>query len=411
VKILFVSDVSISSLIGGAERVLYEQSTRLARKGHSVHILTRKLASHEKHQEIIKGVTEWRYDCHQKKSISFLKNSWMGAKKLFEGLQQNYDFDCVNFHQPFSALGVINSSLSRNLGKIYTCHSLSFEEYISRNEKVGGIRKKILFFLNILGRKWIEKKVIKKSNAIITLSNFTSQKLLKIHKINSKKITNIPGGVDLKRFNIYGNKFEIRKNLSVPSDSVVLFTVRNLVNRMGLENLIFSLKNIVNNAPQVYLVIGGDGPLKEDLITLSNHLGVQDFIRFAGYIPEEKLHLYYQMADLFVLPTKELEGFGLVTLEAMASGLPVLGTPVGGTKEIIGKFDSTFLFDNTSPDSMSKSIIETYHLIKQNPRKWREISNQCRQFIEANYSWEKNIELLEEIFFKTSANLEQNTFT
>jgi glycosyltransferase involved in cell wall biosynthesis len=335
----------------------------------------------------------------------------MGAKKLFEGLQQNYDFDCVNFHQPFSALGVINSSLSRNLGKIYTCHSLSFEEYISRNEKVGGIRKKILFFLNILGRKWIEKKVIKKSNAIITLSNFTSQKLLKIHKINSKKITNIPGGVDLKRFNIYGNKFEIRKNLSVPSDSVVLFTVRNLVNRMGLENLIFSLKNIVNNAPQVYLVIGGDGPLKEDLITLSNHLGVQDFIRFAGYIPEEKLHLYYQMADLFVLPTKELEGFGLVTLEAMASGLPVLGTPVGGTKEIIGKFDSTFLFDNTSPDSMSKSIIETYHLIKQNPRKWREISNQCRQFIEANYSWEKNIELLEEIFFKTSANLEQNTFT
>jgi glycosyltransferase involved in cell wall biosynthesis len=110
------------------------------------------------------------------------------------------------------------------------------------------------------------------------------------------------------------------------------------------------------------------------------------------------------MADIFVLPTKELEGFGLVTLEAMASGIPVLGTPVGGTKEIIGNFDSSFLFKGTDPDSMVELISEKYHLIKRDPQRWREISHRCRKFVDENYSWEKNIDSFEELIVKTSSN-------
>jgi len=103
------------------------------------------------------------------------------------------------------------------------------------------------------------------------------------------------------------------------------------------------------------------------------------------------------MADIFILPTIELEGFGLVTLEALASGLPVLGTPVGGTGEILGKMDDKYLFKDTKPESMAALIIETCQQFKTNPQLWEDVSSQCRAFVEANYSWEKNVKSLENL--------------
>jgi len=75
-----------------------------------------------------------------------------------------------------------------------------------------------------------------------------------------------------------------------------------------------------------------------------------------------------------------------------------LGTPLGGTKEIIGKFDPGYLFGNTDPDSMASLITKTYRLIKNYPQKWQDISDNCRKFTETNYSWEKNVDSFEKIF-------------
>ena len=127
-------------------------------------------------------------------------------------------------------------------------------------------------------------------------------------------------------------------------------------------------------------------------------LGVENHVKFTGFVPEDELPDYYRMADLFILPTRELEGFGLVTLEAMACGVPVLGTPVGGTQEILGKFDPNFLFKDITADSMADLIADNYRIIKDNPGKWAEISRRCRKFVEDHYSWDKNIDALETLF-------------
>ena len=145
------------------------------------------------------------------------------------------------------------------------------------------------------------------------------------------------------------------------------------------------------------MVIGGKGPLEDRLIALARSFGIEQKVHFTGFISEDQLPLYYQMADLFVLPTQELEGFGLVTLEAMASGLPVIGTPVGGTKEILGKFNAEFLFDDTQPDSIAKLALEKYLIVKNSPQRWKPISEQCRKFVEKNYSWKQNIDSLEQL--------------
>ena len=313
-------------------------------------------------------------------------------------------FDCINFHQPFSAIGVVNSPLSIQTPKIYTCHSLSFEEYISRNGNSNHLFSKFQNFIQSIGHKKIERNILNKSNEIVVLSKFTKEKINNIYKINNNKIRIIPGGVDLNKFAPPIDKEIIRKKLNIPSNKIILFTVRNLVQRMGIDHLIIALNDLIKQNAEINLVIGGEGKLKTGLIALARSFGIEDHIHFVGFISEDNLPAYYQMADMFVLPTKELEGFGLVTLEAMASGLPVVGTPVGGTNEILGEFDSSFLFKGIDPDSMAKLISEKYQMIKHNPRKWKQISQQCRNFVEHNYSWDKNIEALEDLFEKTINN-------
>ena len=394
-NILFVADVSIADVIGGAERVLYEQSTRLVLRGYDVSIMTRHLPVYQNQNEQIKGIKEWRYEINQSNAISYLKSIWKNSKILFESLQHQHQFDVIIFEQPFSALGVVKSSLSRNVKKLYVCHSLSFEEYISRNKKPDQFLKQIAYKLNVAFRKFIEKKALNSSEKIIVLSQFTIDKLNKAYKIPAEKFSIVPGGVDLNRFRPALSNVEIRKTLQLAEDSVILFTVRNLVPRMGLENLIQAIAQVVKEAPDVFLVIGGTGPLKEQLAALAKNLNLQDHIRFDGFIPEERLPDYYRMADLFILPTRELEGFGLVTLEAMASGTPVLGTPVGGTQEILGQFDPGFLFKDTSPESMAQLILEKYQEMNNDPEKWQEIRKKCRRFVEENYSWDRHVDALE----------------
>lgn len=400
-KILLIADVSIAKVIGGAERVLFEQSTRLARRGHDVHILTRRMQRHEKNRQIIQGIKEWRYEADiQKSALLFLINTYRNSKKLFESLQEIYRYDLIIIYQPISCLGVIRSSFGKSVRKIYTCFSFSFEEFISRNILNRGPLHKCLYLLNIHARKWIEKRALKSCDEIVVLSQFTQDRLWEVYQIPQQNVSIVPGGVDLEKFQPAYDKQQIRRRLNIPDDKVILFSVRNLVPRMGLENLIKALKKVVQKAPHVYLVIGGDGSLKSKLMDLGKDLGLADYMSFAGFIPEKQLPDYYRMADLFVLPTRELEGFGLVTLEAMASGIPVLGTPVGGTKEILGKFDPNFLFRDIDPASMAASILNNYFQINKHPEKWREISKNCRKFTKTHYSWEKNVDSLENLFLR-----------
>jgi glycosyltransferase involved in cell wall biosynthesis len=396
-RILLVSDVSIQAVIGGAERVLYEQAVGLLRRGHEVHILTRHLPEYVTHEAIIQGVREWRYDIDSSNSLFFLMSIRVNGKKLFERLQKRYNFECVNGHQPFSSWAVQSSALCRGVPFIYTCHSLSFEEYLSRHKKPENPLGRLLYAFHVLLRKRIEKRVLAAADGIVVLSEFTRNKLRATYGTAENRISVIPGGVDIRRFHPLSDRTTIRSRLGFPVDRFILLTVRNLVPRMGLENLIEAMRTIVSTIPAACLVIGGTGPLKESLVRQTNKLGLENHIFFRGFIPEEDLPCCYGSADIFILPTVELEGFGLVTLEALASGLPVLGTAVGGTKEILGRFDAHYLFRDTSPAALSDLITETSRRFLERPELWKSVSNQCRQFVEQFYTWERNVDALGKI--------------
>ena len=402
-RILFVTDYPPEEIIGGSVRVLFEQCTRLADRKHDIHILTRK-ENFRNGFDIPANITIWKYATNNKNHYSLFSSTYKNSRALFDILADRFKYDLINFHQPFSAAGVLKNSKSASIYKIYTCHSLSFEEYWSRNKHSEGLLKYPLFSINGYLRKAIEKYVLKKSDKIIVLSEYTKNKLSIAHNISEDKCLIAAGGVDLKKFQPSTKKNSLRTSLNIPKDKIILFTVRNLVRRMGLSNLIAALKDVTEKYPDVYLVLGGEGPLKKHLRSLTERFGLKDYIRFEGFIADEKLPQYYQAADIFVLPTKELEGFGLVTVEALASGLPVIGTPVGGTKEILEQFDSSFLCKGTDAESIAELIMAKYYQIKHYPQRWNELSYQCRNFVEHNFSWEKSIDSLEELISKSLPN-------
>jgi glycosyltransferase involved in cell wall biosynthesis len=173
---------------------------------------------------------------------------------------------------------------------------------------------------------------------------------------------------------------------------------------MGLENLISAFEIVQNGRPDLLLVIGGEGPLEKALREQARRCGVEDFVRFAGYIPDEDLPSYYQMADLFILPTTELEGFGLVTVEALASGLPVLGTPVGGTREILAKLGADYLFEDSTPQSIATGILKVLNGWATNQAAYKNVSQTCRKVAEQHYSWDNHVSKLEELFHSMLGN-------
>ena len=126
-------------------------------------------------------------------------------------------------------------------------------------------------------------------------------------------------------------------------------------------------------------------------------LDLNQVVSLTGFIPSDSLASYYAAADFFILPTRYLEGFGLVTPESMACGTPVLGTPVGGTKEILSGFNSEFLFEDTSPeaiaDGMQHAVTEYY----DDKNKYELLRQRCREYVEERYSWDRHVEQLRDI--------------
>ena len=152
------------------------------------------------------------------------------------------------------------------------------------------------------------------------------------------------------------------------------------------------------------LVVGG--PERRNLEALIIRLDLQDEVKMAGFIAADQLPRYYGAADFFILPTRHLEGFGLVTVESMACGTPVLGTPVGGTIEILSNFNSRFLFQDSSPEAIAKGIESAIDHYSGVDNRYDQLRVECREHALRNYTWQRHTNQLLSIINDISYNKE-----
>jgi glycosyltransferase involved in cell wall biosynthesis len=394
VRLLVIADVPIRRVDGGASRVLYEETTRLVARGHTVRLLTRHVDPQWPEGECVDGVRVSSYRVTKTNAAAFLISTMTNARALFDRLREEEPIDLMHVHQPFSAVGVFRSKTSRSIPTLYTCHSLAYEEYDTRSPHPNPL----LAALHSSGRKWIERSAIGHSARVTTLSEFMRQRVHERHGIPLERIEIIPGGVDELRFHPGGDKRSLREKLGLPVDRFMLLSVRNLVPRMGLDNLIRAMRIVAREVPGALLVLGGTGGLRSYLEEIVAEHRLTDHVLFTGFIPEDALPRYYQSADLFVLPTVRLEGFGLVTLEALASGVPVVGTRIGGTPEILEKLDPGLLCASTDPDSLAERILDHYRVWTQRPDQYADLVRRCRRYVEDHFTWQRHVDRLEALY-------------
>jgi glycosyltransferase involved in cell wall biosynthesis len=190
----------------------------------------------------------------------------------------------------------------------------------------------------------MEAECLRRSRVVTALSQYTIDCIGKIHgKELAKAVRLVPGWVDTSRFVPVEDRGRVKAQLGWPTDVPILFTLRRLEPRMGLDRLLDASHRLHREGLKFHLMIGGSGTLRERLEEQARTLEISKLVTFLGRVEDRELPLAYAACDAFVLPTAELECFGLIALEALSAGRPVLATPVGAIPEIIRKFDSSWL--------------------------------------------------------------------
>jgi glycosyltransferase involved in cell wall biosynthesis len=123
-------------------------------------------------------------------------------------------------------------------------------------------------------------------------------------------------------------------------------------------------------------------------------LGLSEHVRLAGFVADDDLPLYYAASDLFVLPTVALEGFGLATVEALACGTPVIGTPVGATPEILAPLDKRLIAASSKPVALAQAITSFLDEPKPDHLAPDRVSEYARQ----NYGWRAHVDRTEAVY-------------
>lgn len=380
-NVLVVSDVDLAGEGSGAERVLAAHCLGLAKRGHAVYLFAGARGRPLGAVEEVQGVKVYRY--------RRFFGSCAGSFRRFRALARQVRFDVLIFHQPLSAFGALLTRRHRDIPRAYVFHSPWAEEYAVRSAR-GGLRVQVGRLL----RQILERHVLGACRKIFVLSRFMEARLLNAHPGLESRVTLLPGGVDLDRFRPADDRRAAKTALGVPSGSLVLLTVRNLEPRMGLDHLLYAMAEVAE-AGRAVLLIGGRGPMEHELKELAARLGLNSSVRFEGYIPEARLPLYYQAADFFVLPSKELEGFGLVAVEALAAGTPVLGTPVGAIPEVLAGLDPGLVFSGTDPAAIARGVRDHLEHARSDPGAYDSLRRRCRAYAVTRFGWDPIIERLE----------------
>jgi glycosyltransferase involved in cell wall biosynthesis len=209
----------------------------------------------------------------------------------------------------------------------------------------------------VLASKWMtERAVYLRATELVVLSMAFKRVLVERYKLDPWRVRVLPPGVELDQFRL-GDRNQARAALGIHPERWVALTVRRLIPRMGVDMLLDAWANQGVEGDDALLLIAGDGPSRSELEAQAAALGVTSQVHFLGRVGDDELVALYQAADVCVVPTVSLEGFGLVVLEALACGTPVVTTDAGGLPEALGALDPSLVVAAGDPAALATRLL------------------------------------------------------
>ncbi|MEE9379447.1 MAG: glycosyltransferase family 4 protein [Candidatus Lokiarchaeia archaeon] len=327
-------------ILPGVESYVKSLALPLKKLGHNIKIVTTFWNGNKK------------YDKYKGIPILRIKDT----KALFGKIGSIFHFNYITFG--LNAFRKKNFEFYKDSDIIFMPLTVGIP-YISKRKKIPIItaflhyedKNKWIDYLTLSFYHLLERIQFKNFREILTISHFSKNELVNKYGIKDKIIEVIPVGVDTKKFNPSNKSNELKHKYP----GKILLCVGPFLKRKRISLLIKAMSKVLKKFPEVHLILIGKGITWEYCKRLSKIFKIQNHTSFLGFIPQEDLLKFYASSDIFVFPS-ELEGFGQVLLESMASGTPVICANKPPMSEIIGNAGITFEINNV--EDLSEKILK-----------------------------------------------------
>jgi glycogen synthase len=310
---------------GGLARHVRKLSEQLVRDGIEVHVLTRgggRLgAQEERHGVVVHRVREPDFPKHDLDAfIAWVDH--MNADMEAAGVELAEDFDLVHSHDWLVADAA--RALARGWGVpwLVTVHATEYGRH------QGWVDKHPQSHIH-----GVERRMAREADRVITCSHYMRGQVVDVFGVEPKRVEVIPNAIDPSDLQPVADLPRLRARFAAPEDKLVLLVGR-LVYEKGFHLALDALPGLIRRLGRVRFLVAGSGTAEAELIEQAEHLSLMEHGSFIGWTGDDVLHSLYRIADLCVVPSI-YEPFGLVALEAMASGCPCIVADTGGLREVV----------------------------------------------------------------------------
>lgn len=359
--------------VGGISTHVYYLAREIIALGHEVHVITCEEGLAPK-EENDKGVYVHRVSPYKIYTGDFTKwvmhMNYAMIQEAISLITLRGKFDIIHAHDWLSAYSAKVLKCSFNMPMVCTIHA-------TEHGRNGGIRTEMQYYIS-----QVEWMLCYEAWKIVTCSYYMRQEVTDIFRPTWEKIWVIPNGVT-KPPELEFDPESFRKQYANKDEKIMLYVGRHVFEK-GIHVLTEAAKEVVHRIGNVKFVIVGSGPMTEETKDKVRYLGIESKFVFTGYVDSDTKNKLYQIADASIFPSL-YEPFGIVALEAMAAGCPVVVSDVGGLGEIINHRQNGLKAYVGSANSLADNIIE----LLVNDEMAKNLKSKAIKDVMDKYTWKK----------------------